>query len=63
MSIIHFIPHDTIDGIFQIHPILDILACIGCRKTTSGVLESSHQALSIGGGFKAKYRPFANRLN
>jgi len=30
-----------------------ILACSGRIETTSVVLESSHQALSIGGGFKA----------
>ena len=30
-----------------------ILACSGRMKTTSGVLESSHCALSIGGSCKA----------
>eukprot|EP00984_Skeletonema_dohrnii_P001930 scaffold648_cov75-Skeletonema_dohrnii-CCMP3373.AAC.4 len=32
------------------HPILHILACSGRRKAMSGDLESSHRALSIGGG-------------
>eukprot|EP00984_Skeletonema_dohrnii_P019129 scaffold9077_cov151-Skeletonema_dohrnii-CCMP3373.AAC.3 len=40
----------------RIHPILRILACSGRIKAMSGVLESSHCALSIGCSFEAKYR-------
>ena len=32
-------------------------------KALSGVLESSRQALSIGGSFKAYYRSFVNVVN
>ena len=46
-----------------IHPILRILACSDARKAMSGVLESSHCALSIDCSFKTKYRCFANWLN
>eukprot|EP00985_Skeletonema_marinoi_P020475 scaffold12185_cov72-Skeletonema_marinoi.AAC.3 len=37
----------------RIHPIIRISACSGRRKAMSGVLESSHCALSIGCSFKA----------
>eukprot|EP00984_Skeletonema_dohrnii_P026138 scaffold15438_cov85-Skeletonema_dohrnii-CCMP3373.AAC.2 len=49
-------PHLTIRAMvvpFQIHLIFIILACGGLIKTRSGVLESSHQALSIGCSIKA----------
>ena len=54
---------DIVSSSSQIHPIVDILACSGRIKATSGALESSHQALSIGCSFKAKYRSFVNQLN
>ena len=49
-SILHvYVWPDT----FQIHLIMNILACSGRIKVVSGVLESSHRALSIGCSFKA----------
>ena len=42
---------------------VDNLSCSGRIKMMSGDMESFRRALSIGGGSKAKYQSFVNRLN